>query len=217
MTTTTNGLIYKTQDYKESSKLLFVYSSFGKVTLVANGVKSYKHEFRVLSQYLTEIEFAYQDKEMFALAKAKYIDGFDALKKDYAQLSKQAVILEIVDHLITDDIDHDKVYPLMIELLKHPYGYLIFALKLLFGFGYRLNFVGDEPTGFSIKNAAVTTKKDGEYADIDLETTTLMASLYFYKTGDDITLTPPQIKHIEHFIKTFYRYHMEYDIKGLKE
>jgi DNA repair protein RecO (recombination protein O) len=217
MTTTTKGIIYKTQDYKESSKLLFVYSPFGKVTLVGHGVKSYKHEYRVLSQYLTEIEFSYQEKEMFALSKAKFIDGFDDLKKNYIQLSKQAVILEIIDHLITDDIDHDKVYPLLIESLKHPYGYMIFALKLLFGFGYRLNFVGDDPTGFSIKNASVTTKKDGEYADIDLETTTEIAALYFYKTGDNVTLEPNQIKHIEHFIKTFYRYHMEYDIKGFKE
>ncbi len=217
MTTTTKGLIYKTQDYKESSKLLFVYTPFGKVTLVASGVKSYKHEFRVLSQYLTEIEFAYHDQEMYALSKAKLIDGFEDLKKDYIKLSKPAVMLEIIDHLMTNDLDHDKIYPLLIELLKHPYGYLIFALKLLFGFGYRLNFVGDDPTGFSIKNASVTTKSDGVYADYDLEITVLIASLYFYKTGDIIQLESHQIKHIEHFIKTFYRYHMEYDIKGLKE
>jgi DNA repair protein RecO (recombination protein O) len=217
MTTTTKGLIYKTQDYKESSKLLFVYTPFGKVTLVASGVKSYKHEFRVLSQYLTEIEFQYHDKEMFPLSKAKRIDGFEDLKKDYGQLSKQAVMLEVVDHLMTSDLEHDKIYPLLIELLKHPYGYLIFTLKLLFGFGYRLNFVGEDPTGFSIKNASVTTKSDGAYADYDLEITAFIAALYFYKAGDSIQLESHQIKHIEHFIKTFYRYHMEYDIKGLKE
>lgn len=217
MTTTTNGLIYKTQDYKESSKLLYVYTKYGKVTVVASGVKSYKHEFRVLSQYLTEIEFQYHDKDMFGLSKAKLIDGFDDLKKDYLRLSKQAVMLEIVDHLMTNDLEHDKIYPLLIELLRHPYGYLIFALKLLFGFGYRLNFVGEDPTGFSVKNASVTTKKDGVYADYDLDITSLIATLYFYKTGDAIQLETHQIKHIEHFIKTFYRYHMEYDIKGLKE
>ena len=217
MTTTTKGLIYKTQDYKESSKLLFVYSPYGKVTLVASGVKSYKHEFRVLAQYLTEIEFNYLDKEMFALSKAKSLDDFSELKKNYLWLAKQSIILEIIDHLVTSDIEHEKIYDLLIELLKEPLGYLIFALKLLFAFGYRLNFVGDDPTGFSIKNAAVTTKSSGEYADYDLETTVAIASLYFYKSGDSLDMDSNQIKHIEHFIKTFYRYHMEYDIKGLKE
>lgn len=217
MTTTSKGLIYKTQDYKESSKLLFVYTPHGKITLVANGVKSYKHEYRVLAQYLTEIEFAYQEKDMMPLSKAVYLNGFDALKSNYQWLVKQSVILEIIDHLITTDIDHDKIYPLAIEQLNQPYGYLIFALKLLFAFGYRLNFVGDDPTGFSIKNAQVTTEKSEAFPDVDLETTVLIASLYFYKSGDDVQLEPTQIKQIEKFIKTFYRYHMEYDIKGLKE
>lgn len=217
MTTTSKGLIYKTQDYKESSKLLFVYTPFGKVTLVGNGVKSYKHEYRVLAQYLTEIEFSYQDKEMFGLSKAKLLDAFDNLKQNYSLLSKQSIILEIIDHLITSDLDHEKVYDLVIELLKHPNGYLIFALKMLYAFGYRLNFVGDNPTGFSIKNASVTTKQDQAYADFDLETTIVISALYFYKSGDTLDLAPQDIKHIEQFIKTFYRYHMEYDIKGLKE
>lgn len=217
MTTTSKGLIYKTQDYKESSKLLFVYTPQGKITLVANGVKSYKHEFRVLAQYLTEIEFAYQEKDIMPLSKAVYLNGFDTLKSNYQWLVKQTVILEIIDHLITADIDHDKIYPLAIEQLYHPYGYLIFALKLLFAFGYRLNFVGDNPTGFSIKNAQVTTEKSEAFPDVDLETTVLIASLYFYKSGDDVQLEVTQINQIEKFIKTFYRYHMEYDIKGLKE
>ena len=217
MTTLTKGLIYKTQDYKESSKLLYVYSPQGKVTLVANGVKSYKHEYRVLAQYLTEIEFSYHERDMFALAQARYIDGFDELKTDYLRLSKQSIILEIIDHLITSDIDHDKVYALAIEALKHQVGYLIFTLKLLFALGYRLNFVGDNPTGFSIKNASVTTTHDGDYVDVDLETTVILAALYFYKSGDMLEIELNQIKNIEHFIKTFYRYHMDYDIKGLKE
>lgn len=217
MTTTTKGLIYKTQDYKESSKLLFVYSPYGKLTLVASGVKSFKHEFRVLAQYLTEIEFNYVDKEMFALSKAKSLDDFSELKKNYLWLSKQSIILEIIDHLVTSDIEHEKIYDLLIESLKQPLGYLIFSLKLLFAFGYRLNFVGEDPTGFSVKNAAVTTKSSGEYADYDLETTVHIATLYFYKSGDSLNIESNQIKHIEHFIKTFYRYHMEYDIKGLKE
>ena len=217
MTKTSKGLIYKTQDYKESSKLLFVYTPSGKITLVASGVKSYKHEFRVLSQYLTEIEFAYQDKDMYPLSKAKLVEEFTDLKKGYSMLSKQALILEIIDHLVTVDLDHEKIYSLAIEMLRQPYGYMIFALKLLFAFGYRLNFIGDEPTGFSIKNASVTTLNQSEHPDIDLETTIQIAALYFYKTGDSIQLDAPKMRHIEQFIKTFYRYHMEYDLKGLKE
>lgn len=217
MTITTKGLIYKTQDYKESSKLLYVYSLEGKVTLVGSGVKSYKHEFRVLSQYLTEIEFNYQEKDIFPLTKAKLLDDFDDLKKDYTGLSKKVIILEIIDHLVTQDLDHEKIYHLSIEMLRHPYGYLIFALKLLFAFGYRLNFIGDDPTGFSIRNASVTTLSQNEHPDVDLETTVQIAALYFYKTGESIEIDTPMIHKIEQFIKTFYRYHMEYDLKGIKE
>ncbi|HKL61406.1 MAG TPA: recombination protein O N-terminal domain-containing protein, partial [Acholeplasma sp.] len=61
------GLIYKTQDYKESSKLLFIYTKKGKKTLVAKGAKRFNSDQRYLSQYLTLISFVDSDKTMFDL------------------------------------------------------------------------------------------------------------------------------------------------------
>lgn len=219
MTNLNKGLIYKTLDYKESSKLLFLYTPRGKITLVAHGVKSLKHEYRVLSQYLTEIEFEDKGKEMFSLSKAKTICAFDSVKSNFTQMKQAALPLEIIDHLLTEDLPHDKIYDLLIQLLKTDTvtASLVFPLKMLYLLGYGLDFVGHDPIGFSVKEATVSTKENQFYPDTNLETTVLLSKLYFYKITDKVEIDSKQILDVLTFIKAFYRYHLEYDFKSLRE
>lgn len=219
MTNLNKGLIYKTLDYKESSKLLFLYTPRGKITLVANGVKSMKHEYRVLSQYLTEIEFEDKNKDMFSLSKAKTLEAFNKIKTDFNLMKQAALPLELIDHLLTEDLPHDKIYDLLITLLKTDtrLASLVFPVKMLYLLGYGLDFVGDNPLGFSVKEACVATKANQFYPDTSLETTVLLSKLYFYKTTDTLVIEQPQILDILTFIRAFYRYHLEYDFKSLRE
>ena len=218
MTNRNKGLIYKTLDYKESSKLLFVYTPTGKVTLVANGIKSLKNEHRHLAQYLTLIEFDMKDKDMYSLSKPILLNDYRQVKVSYQQTKHIAIILELIDHLITEDLPHDKVYSLLEYINTNvEMAHLIFAVKLLFLLGYGLDFVGNDPVGFSIKEARVATKTNRLYPEIGLEETVLLSKVYFYKQEDELTLTSDEIMKIETFIRTFYRYHLEYDIKGLRE
>ena len=51
------GLIYKTQPYQETNRMLFVYTKKGKKTLIARGSQRLSSELRLISQYLNLIEF----------------------------------------------------------------------------------------------------------------------------------------------------------------
>ena len=63
------GLIYKTQPYQDNNKLLYVYSNRGKITLVSRGSQRLSSELRIVSQYLTLIEFYDNGKSMQPLEK----------------------------------------------------------------------------------------------------------------------------------------------------
>lgn len=219
MTNQNNGLIYKTQDYKESSRLLFIYTKQGKKTLVAKGVKGIKHPNRILSQVLTLIEFQDSDKSIFSLSKAQIINDFYAIKTNYETMKQVSIVLELIDHLITEDANHAIIYALIVELLEKDVklASLVIPLKMVYILGYGLDFVGDNPTGFSIKEASVTTLKNNLYSDIDLETTVLLSKLYFYKVDQTIHLEDYMVKKIQSFIKAFYQYHLDYDFKSLRE
>lgn len=219
MTNLNKGIIYKTIDYKESSKLLFLYTPRGKITLVANGVKSMKHEYRVLSQYLTEIEFEDKNKDMFSLQKAKTLETFTKAKENFESVKKAALSLELIDHMVTDDLPHTVIYDLLLGLLKKDITLtsLVFPVKMLYLLGYGLDFVGDNPMGFSIKEATVCTAKNNYYPDLDLEYTVYLSQLYFYKADVNLDINEEKTIKIMSFIKAFYRHHLEYDFKSLRE
>ncbi|MDY0209836.1 MAG: DNA repair protein RecO [Acholeplasma sp.] len=217
MTNRNKGIIYKTLDYKESSKLLFVYTPIGKITLVANGVKSYKNEFRHLAQYLTEIEFDSKESDMYSLQKAVLVDDYHVVKSNYLLTKRVSIIFELIDHLVTEDLPHDKVYHLL-SLLKENarLAALVFPIKMLYLLGYALDFVGDDPLGFSVKEAKVSTVENGLFSDFTLEETVLLSKLYFYKSSE-LVLTEKETLVAERFIRAFYRYHLEYEVRALKE
>ncbi|HBT59852.1 MAG TPA: DNA repair protein RecO [Acholeplasmataceae bacterium] len=212
------GLIYKTQDYKESSKLLFVYTARGKQTLVAKGAKSLKSDLRFLSQYFTLIEFYDSEKTMFDLRGAQLIEPFEEIKKSYEHLKQVSVVLEIIDRLFIEDLPHDKLFELIVSFLSEvqpEIASMAISLKVLYALGYGLNFKGDHPLGFNLEQASVATIENKLPISLDLETTIYLSQLYFMKKEDHIDLTEKSKKQIWSFIKAFYQYHLDYNIKSI--
>ena len=187
--------------------------------MVANGVKSLKHEYRVLSQYLTEITFDDQEKTMLTLKHAKVVDDFRLIKQDYQQTKKAALLLEIIDQMVTDEMPHQKVYTLIVDLLKKniDLAFVVVPIKMLFLLGYALDFVGENPIGFSVTFGGVSTKSNQQPADFNLEETVLLSQLYFYDAKSDLTLSEADVNIAKRFIIDFYKYHLDYTFKSFKE
>lgn len=212
------GLIYKTQDYKESSKLLFVYTARGKQTLVAKGAKSLKSDLRFLSQYFTLIEFYDSEKTMFDLRGAQLIEPFEEIKESYEHLKQVSVVLEIIDRIFIEDLPHEKLFELIVSFLSEvqpEIASMAISLKVLYALGYGLNFKGDHPLGFNLEHASVATIENKLPISLDLETTICLSQLYFMKKDDQIDLTEKARKQIWSLIKAFYQYHLDYNIKSI--
>ena len=113
-----NGVIYKTQPYKENSRLLQVFTKLGKVTLNARGSQRINSSDRVIAQYLNEISFEYNTfKSFLSLKSAKLINDFDEIKKDFNKTKTVSLALELIDKVLIDEIYNEKIYELLIETL----------------------------------------------------------------------------------------------------
>ena len=112
------GLIYKVQPYQESNRLLFVYTPRGKVSLVAKGSQRLYSELRIISQYLTLIEFEDNNKRMQTLFKASLVDDFQLLKSDYFKAKQAAIMLEAIDKVHDDDLNHEYLFKELINSLS---------------------------------------------------------------------------------------------------
>ena len=100
--------------------MLFVYTPYGKYTLVARGAKNYKNNFFHLADYLNLIEVELDlSKSMQTLKKGKLINSYENLKNDYNSSKITSKILRTIDKLIFNVEHEDKIFNLILNLLLY--------------------------------------------------------------------------------------------------
>ncbi len=204
----TKGLIYKVQDYKETSKMLFTYTPYGKYTLVAKGAKNYKSAYTSYD-YLTLISLDLNEtKSIQTLRNSQIINYFNEIKGNYDNIMYAASILKAIE-LLTVDLPHERLFNLIIWLLSFKdleLAAITLYIKLTYALGYELSF-NKEYEGFDL-TLGITTNY---VKSLNKEETTALRTLYYLK--EEIILDKHLKKTLKQFIKKYYIYHIDYEIK----
>jgi DNA repair protein RecO (recombination protein O) len=134
-------------DYKESSKILYLYTTKGNTSVLAHGVKKMNSINRFLSQNGTLISLDTTTAKLPSLRDGEMINDYEMIKKDLDKYTYMNHIMELVRNVISDDSNHDKMFTFLEKLFeKMNNGFdeeiltFIFELKLLYFVGYGLNF-----------------------------------------------------------------------------
>ena len=215
------GIIYKVQPYQEHARLLFVYTKHGKKTLLAQGSQKLNNQNRILSQYLTQIEFKDSEKSFVTLAEAKIINDFSKIKEDYTLTKQAALMLEIIDQLVVDNYHHQEVSRDLIEALSSEHlgiSALSFALKMLKPLGYPLdlNADGRKVLGVNIENGGLVYQNELDIIDLEIKEAIILLKLNFIPFEDLEVYETDSLDKIKEFILKYYQYHLQTTLKNLK-
>lgn len=218
------GLIYKTQPYLESSKLVWVFTKLGKVTLNARGSQKINSKDRIITQYLTLISFEYKEFKTFMyLSNAKIINDFNKIKVNYNLTKDASMPLELIDRVVFESDYNEKIYNLLIDTLNSSnikYASLSFALKLLYYIGYGLNLVPEqkEVKGISIHKGGIVYDNENYYVNLNLEESVSIFKLTNLKIKDldDFKLEENEYQKIKSFIYNYYLDKLDLKINALK-
>ncbi|MDY0074613.1 MAG: DNA repair protein RecO [Acholeplasmataceae bacterium] len=215
------GIIFKVQPYQEHSRLLFVYTNRGKVTLLAQGAQKVNHASRILSQFLTHIDFKEGKKSFYPLQEGKIIHDFHEIKNDFQLTKYAALMLEIVDHLVVENADHSLIFNELILALKSPFidlSALSFSLKMinLLGYGMDLSPDGRKVKGVSIEKGSLVYQGEADQIDLDTKDaiTLLKLSVMPYSSLDQSL--NEHLDKIKEFILKYYSYHLQTTLKNLQ-
>lgn len=207
----TKAIVYRQQDYQETSKILYVYTPYGKFSLVARGVKNYKNQYFHLADVFNLIEIKLNpNKSMQTLQEAKLLNDYQSLKKDYKALKYSSYMLKLINDLVTDLDINDRLFNLLLELLNYEdleIAYLTFLIKLTFAIGISLSFT-NEGDGFSLKEGKTVSSSNSNLTKVQ---TIYLKLLYF--TKEEVTLEKQIISDLFKFIKNYYIYHLDYKIQ----
>ena len=157
------GIVVSEVDYKESSKIINVFSpTEGIVGILARGTKKVKNNLSGVTTRLTYGYFHvnYKENGLSMLIEVDVIDMFKNIRKDISLMSYSIYLLELADKVYKHD-SNKMIYNLLIASLKKiNEGYdskvisNIFELKMLDFLGIRP--VIDECVNCGVKDNIVT-------------------------------------------------------------
>jgi DNA repair protein RecO (recombination protein O) len=215
------GIIYRVQPYQEHGRLLFCYTPKGKLTLLAQGSQKVNHPSRILSQTLTRISFKEGHKSFLTLQEGKILDDYQHLKNDFKTMKLASAIFEIIEHIVIDREDHEKIYDEIKEVLNQQdieLSVYSFSLKILKRLGYALNLRPDgrKIKGVNIEIGGLIYENDSDIVDLEIKDALELLKLYVkpYQELEDLDLET-RLK-MKHFILKYYRYHLQTTLKNLQ-
>lgn len=214
------GLIYKTQPYQETNRMLFVYTKKGKKTLIARGSQRLSSELRLISQYLNLIEFYDNGKKMQSLTDAKLLDDYQKIKKDFFKTKLVAAMLEAIDKVRDEEIDHELVLEELIKSINSNNlnaATLSFLIKLISQAGYAPNFEADGSVvrGFNLELGIIVYEKDVISIDLNVQETIILMKLLNLDVNDLEEIDQNHFESISQFIKKYYEYHLRVSLKNI--
>jgi DNA repair protein RecO (recombination protein O) len=224
------GLILKQINFKESSKILYVYTEKGLISLLVHGAKKLASPFLNLTQNLTWIKFFATGKALKTLTDGEIINDYRKIKVDLEKFTYVQHLMEIINFFSESEYDHKKLFTFLKKILAHieneshyiRYVYM-FELKYLYLLGVGPNFNACSACG-AINNLKFAVK-DGGYACENHTTATtymstrsveVMKQLYYHDLKNPLDLKPDLDirREIRLFLDEYYLYHLNFISKS---
>jgi DNA repair protein RecO (recombination protein O) len=138
------GLIIGSLDYKEKSKIVYLYTPNGKKSVLAGGSKCIKNNMLGFTTTLNQVDYISTSSNLPKLIEYNLIRSNYDLITSIDKIETIKSIIKIVQ-LIPEDSNHSKVYSFIIESIDSLYVInpkkvlSIFLIKMLYIFGVNPN------------------------------------------------------------------------------
>ncbi len=228
-----DAIVLKSLDYKDSSKILYLYTEKGLLSVIAHGVKKMNSINRVLSQNGNLIRITFTKGNFPSLKEGELVNDYEMIKSDILSYTYLNHIMELVNNTISEDLDHPKmfnflkkIFKLFNDLVDPEMLSFIFELKLLYFLGYGLNFKQcnicdkNEFLVFNVDNGGLVCKEHLSFnqESFDSDIYIQLAKLYFIDINEfkTVDLTSNQRVIIRHIIDLLFDQYVSFKTKSRK-
>jgi len=230
----TEAVVLKTQDFRETSKILSVYTKkFGRIQLIAKGVRSQKSKFGAVLDvlnYLNLVFYFKETRELQLLSNADLVKPFLGIRADLHRFAAASLLSEIIYRTQLVGHPSGRLFAAFVSALdgvdrapsyQNYLGAFLIRFLEISGFEPRLrrcSVCGKEPTGkwvyFDVARGAFQCEQcAGSRENYRFS----LLALRTLQTFRDVTWSglakiqvPPGVwVEIERFLLYFLRYHFE--------
>lgn len=142
------GIILNTKNYKDTSKILDIFTyEYGIIGVIAKGCKSIKSNIRSVTDKLTYAKFTiyYKKDKLSILSEASIINNFSNIKKDIEKISYASFLLDLTNQVYKQSYDNEIYNILISSLIKLDEGFNPLVITNIVELKY-LNYLGIAPS-----------------------------------------------------------------------
>ena len=219
--------------YKESSKIIYLYTSSGLISLLVHGAKKLSSPYLRLTENLNLIKVFATGKGLKTLTDGEVIKDYQTIKQDLDKVAYVSHLVELIMAFSESEYDHQKLYDFVLKILdqitesKSYIRYIyMFEIKYLYLLGIAPNFKRCvvcnkiDNLQFSIKSGGYCCKdhypeNDKKFSDSAIS---ILSTLYYHDMNNPLDLSIDQATGIEirNFLDEYYLYHLSFQSKSRK-
>lgn len=226
------GIVLKQMNYKESSKIIYVYTPNGKVSVLVHGSNKLKSPYLNLVRVFSHVKLVVSGKDLRTLRDGEVIDYYSELSDDLEKYSFGMHLLEVIYYFSDHEHDHDKLYHFLIKIFDvmrsshRPSLYVMMAeLKLLYLLGVQpllkhcVHCQNRSGLSFSVDDGGMVCEDHQQHhPKYQPSTIHLLKTLYYYdmdQPQDIISKLEDEIE-LRQLIDDYYAYHLNYRSRSRK-
>jgi recombinational DNA repair protein (RecF pathway) len=138
----TEAIVLKSDNYREKSKILTLYTkSHGKLRVIAKGVRDTKSKWGGVLEsmaYLNVIIYFHENKTMHLLSIAEYVSPFQNLFKEFDKMKTGFRIVEMVNRTTMENQVISGLFDLLVSALTFLNSATNNFINVLFYFEFKL-------------------------------------------------------------------------------
>lgn len=217
------GLVLKSINYKESSKIIYVYTKDGLKSILIHGNNKMKNRYLNISRTLNYIDVHVSGKDLLTFRDGDILKGYRDIAENLEKYTYSTHIAELIYTFSSHEHDHEKLLIFLLKILDIineksvyiPYLNMV-ELKLLYLLGINPMFrhcVACDKTKdlvFSISEGGYCCSDHIKNPDRFSETTLhYIKQLYYFDVEKDQMMEIPEeeLKQIRVFLDRYYAYH----------
>lgn len=225
------GIVLKQMNYKESSKIIYVYTPKGKVSVLVHGSNKPKSPYLNLVRVFSHVKLFVSGKELKTLRDGEVIDYYTDISEDLDKYTYGQHLMEVIYYFSEHEHDHEKLFAFLVKILdkmaseKEVGIYVMMAeLKLLYLLGVQPLFRHcvychkDQGLAFSLKDGGMVCPDHREGSKYNQSTIDLMQILYYYdlQHPTEIHANLNDLIALRGLIDSYYEYHLNYRSRARK-
>jgi DNA repair protein RecO (recombination protein O) len=225
------GIVLKQMNYKESSKIIYVYTSHGLVSVLVHGSNKLKSPYLNLVRIFSHVKLYVSGSELKTLRDGEVLNYHSDISLDIVKYTYSLHLMEVIYYFSQHEHDHEKLFQFILKIIDKIIENPIFDIYIMMAELKLLYLLGVQPLlkhcvfcdskeglNFSVEDGGMICSEHRTKSRYNSATMHLLLSLYYYDLSDPIELDYDQqdVVELRRLIDEYYEYHLNYRSRSRK-